>query len=280
MTAAGSARVAYRAESSFNNANTNNDWIQPGINVSVSDFSIENNQTRNRQPDDVTPDGSRVGNFSGTLSLNWTLTDDNFHELLPFDGGSNNLSGTGGAAPTAEWYLETNALDDSGSAFSEDVTVSGAITEATIEYTEGEPISVDVTVDFGALSDNSPTDGEITKPGNADVFTHHGTSITVGTRSQSGARSATLSLAGLARRQEQQDRTPVRYVVSAVEPTFETDALFTESDQLTAALGGSTTSVADVVSGESAGDLTLTNGNGSTITYSLTDLDPQSYSDA
>jgi len=161
MTSAGSAEVAYRPESSFNTADTNASWKQPGLNITVGDFSIQNNQTRIRQPDTPTPAGSRAGNFTGTLSLNWTLTDANYHELLPFDANGR-LSGASGAVPTAEWYLSTEALDPSGATFESEVTVSGAITDASINYSEGEPITVDATVSFGTLSGNSPADGDIT----------------------------------------------------------------------------------------------------------------------
>lgn len=278
MTGAGTSRVAFRAESSFNTPDDTNDWILPGLNVSVGDFSIENNQQRNRKPDEVTPVGSRAGNFRGTLSLNFDYTGDEWHALVPFSGAGESLSGAGGAAPTAEFYLNTTALDDTDAQFESDITVSGAATEAAINYQQGEPDTVDLTIDFGALSSESPADGDIVEPSNADVFTHHGTSISVGGRSQTGAQSATLTLSNLARRQEQQSREPLRYVVGAIEPSFSTDALFTEEDQLTAALGGSTTSVADTISGEASAEFALSNGNGSTVTYELTQLDPQTYS--
>jgi len=167
----GTARVAFREETSFGTADADGDWIQPGMNITVSEFNIENNQTRNRQPDDTTPDGSRVGNFVGTASLSWDLTDDKWHTLIPFRGTSNNLAGQGGAAPTAEWFFEATALDDTDTQFTQGLTVSGAITQADIEYTEGEPISVSVTVDFGALSSNSPAADAIIKPSNADIYT-------------------------------------------------------------------------------------------------------------
>jgi hypothetical protein len=44
------------------------------------------------------------------------------------------------------------------------------------------------------------------------------------------------------------------------------------------ALGGSTTSVADLITGESTGEFILENGNAETITYTLDTLDPTTYS--
>jgi len=274
MTGAGSAEVAFRLESEYLSPGTG-DWYQPGMNISVGDLSIENNQQRNRQPDDPTPDGSRAGNFRGSASVEFDLTDDNWHDLLPLDG--NTLSGDRKIAPSAEWYFSVDAVDDAGASFSEHITAAGAaVTDAEINWSQGEAVSISLTIGFGSVSGNSPD--TIVQPSNADIYTHHGTTISVGTREQSGAQSATLSLSGLARPQEQQDREPLRYVVGAIEPSFSTDALFTESDQLEAALGGSTTSVADTIAGEASGAFEHQNGNGDTITYGLTQLDPQTYS--
>jgi len=277
MTGAGSSRVAFRAEASQFESDDTATWYQPGKNIQVENLSIDNQSTRKRDPDDVTPQGSREGTFVGQASLSWDLTDDNWHALLPLSSGS--LSGPGDLAPTAEWFFETTALDDTDAQFTESLTTSGAaIQQATLSYTEGQDVRVSVQIIFGALSDAAPAAGAITQPTVDDVFTHHGTTITVGGRSQTAAQSATLTLSNLARRQEQQERTPLRMLVGAIEPEFSTDAVFSEPDQLQAALGGSTTSIGDLIDGEASGSFGLENGLGDTISYSLTDLDPVNYS--
>lgn len=271
----GTSNVAFRQETSFNEPDAEGTWYQPGMNIEVGDLSISNELQRNRHPDQVAPEGSREGNALGTASVSWDLTDDNFHDLLPFENGS--LVREGGPAPTAEWYFSTTALDDAGSQFSASVTAAGAaITQVDIQYQQGQNNRANATIEFGLLSDNSPGDGEIVKPSNADIYTHHGTDLTVGTRGQSGMQSATLTLSNLARRQEHQERGPRNMVIGAVEPEFQSDAIFSEVDQLEAATGGSTTSIGDLIDGED-GEFSLENGQAETISYGLKNMQPNNY---
>lgn len=274
MPGAGSAEVAYRLEDSFATPDADDDWFQPGVDISVTpDF--DNELTRNRQPDDTTADRSRTGNFVGTADVTFTLTDDNWHDLIPFSSGS--LSGAGRIVPTAEWYFSTTSLNSSGTGtFSESITTLGtAVVDAAVNYNEGEDVTVTLTLAFGDIGDNTPS--TITTPSAGDVFTHHGTSLTVDSVSASGLQTATLSLNGLARRVEDQTRNAFSYVTGAMTPELSADAVFTEDDQLSQALGGSTTAVDDRVTGVT-GTLSFTNGNASTISYELTTVQPTTYS--
>jgi len=272
MPGAGSAEVAFRVESSYNSAGAG-DWIQPGMDITVTP-DIDNELTRNRQPDDPTPARSRTGNFVGTVDVSFTLTDSEWHALIPTSSGS--LSGASGIAPTAEWYFDVDALNSSGTGtFNEDITTAGtAVTDATVNYQEGEVVTVDLTLAFGHLSDQTPS--TITSPAAADVFTHHGVSLSVDSVSASALQTMSLSLNSLARRVDDQSRNAFSMVAGAMSPELSADAIFTEADQLKQALGGSTTSIADRVSG-SGGTITLENGNGDTITYDLSDVQPTSY---
>lgn len=273
MAGAGSAEVAYRLESSPGSPGAG-DWIQPGVDIAVSDLSIDNQPTRNRQPDDAAPAGSRVGNLVGTASLEWTLTDDNFHDLVPQDAGG--LSGAGPGAPTAEWYFAVDALDDANAEFGSSITAANAALQSVdVQYQQGQDVRISASVGFGDVSDSTPT--SIEQPDEADVYTHHGTSLTVGTN-QAGLQSATLSLANLARRREQQERTPMDWVVGGFEPTLTTNAHFTDEDQLEAAIGNnSSTSIADQLDGVSAGTLEFENGQSEIVSYTLEGLSPANY---
>ena len=277
MTGAGSAEVAARLEDGYLTPDTEGEWFQPGKDISVGDLSIDNQLTRNRDPDDATPDGSREGNFVGTASVSFTMTDDKWHDLLPFENGS--LSQQGGLAPSAEWYFGVQALDDDLAEINESITAAGAsVINAEVQYQEGQDVSVDLTIEFGDLSDSAPAAGEIVQPSSEDVYTHHGTDLSVGGVDQSAMQSATLSLANLARRQEQQARTPRAMVVGAIEPELTTDAIFSGPDQLELAVGGTTNSVGDMIEGEETGSLTFENGLGETIEYTLSKLQPIDYS--
>jgi hypothetical protein len=277
MTAAGSAEVAYRVESGFQNAGTG-DWIQPGLNVTVGDLSVDNNAQRNRQPDSPVSGGSTAGNFVGTATVDFDLTDDNvFSDLVAGLAGGGSLSGAGIEAPTAEWYFAVDSLDNSLTQFESEIVFNGvAATSVEVDYTEGEPISVSLSLEASGLSTNEPT--TITQPTADQVFTHHGTSATIGGLGQSGLQSATLSLDGLARRQEQQERGPRVMVVDEMEPEFTTDAVFSEVDQLDLALNGGTSgSVLQQLQAATSGGLTLENGNGTVVQFEIIDPTPNNY---
>jgi hypothetical protein len=278
MTAAGSAEVAYRVEDGFQTAGAG-DWKQPGLNVSVGDLSVDNNAQRNRQPDSPVSAGSTAGNFTGTATVDFDLTDSNvFADLVAGIAGGGSLSGAGLSAPTAEWYFAADALDNSLTQFESNIAFNGvAVTSAEIDYTEGEPINVSLSLEASGLSGNAPT--TISQPSADQVFTHHGTSATIGGLAQSGLQSATLSLDGLARRQEQQERGPRVMVVDEMEPELTTDAVFSEVDQLDLALnGGSSGSVLQQLQAASSGGLTFENGNGTTIQFEIVDPTPNNYS--
>jgi hypothetical protein len=282
MPGAGSANVAYRAEDSYDTPDADGDWIQPGLNISVTDWSIDNQLSDNRQPDDPTPVGSSTGNFVGTIGLEWDLTDAKWiGDLVPLNG-SGALADSGGISPTAEWYFSVDALDDSFAQFTQDVTFAAtALQEATIQYNEGGTTTVSATLIVGGgMSSNTPS--SIVQPADTDLYEHHGTTISVGTRTQSGAQSATLSLNNLAVRDEGQGRLPYRLVIGAIEPRFETDAIFSEGDQLKAAIDGASaasaaTSVADTLDTES-GAFNHEAKDGDTLNIELTGLKPNSYS--
>jgi hypothetical protein len=278
MTAAGSAEVAYRLEDGFQSAGPG-DWKQPGLNVTVGDLSIDNNAQRNRQPNSPVSAGSSAGNFTATATVDFDLTDATvFSDLIAGIAGAGSLSGATLKAPTAEWYFAAEALDGSLAQFESAIALNGvAATSVEIDYTEGEPISVSLSLEASGLSDNSAT--AITQPAADEIFTHHGTSATIGGLQQSGLQSATLALDGLARRQEQQERGPRVMVVDEMEPELTTDAVFSEVDQLNLALnGGSTGSALSQLQAAASGGLTFENGNGTTIQFELIDPTPDNYS--
>lgn len=279
MTGAGSATVAYALEDSYMGALTDSDadgtpeWYQPGVNVTVGDLSLENALERIRQPNDPTPAGSREGNFEGAMSVSFTLTDTNFHDLVFADAGTA-LPNSPMAAPSSTWYFAVEMPDGT---VEERFPTGAIVTEAAINYQQGSEVTVDLTLIYGDESDTvtAPADADIQQPTEDQVFTWHGTTLNVDTVGQSLLQSATLSLAGLARFRRGQSRQPFDAVVDAIEPSFTTDATFTERNQLTLAYGG--TSPSDTV-GAVSGTLSFENGNGTSIGYNLSGLQPTNYS--
>ena len=275
MTGAGSATVAYAPEETYDGALVDSDsdgnpeWIQPGIDITVGDLSVEQALERSRHPNDPTPAGSREGNWEGAASVNFSLTDTNFHDLVFADGGTA-LPSSPMAAPSATWYFAVDLPDGS----TEPRFASGAIvTEASVNYEQGSDVTVDLTILYGNEPTDVTTPTTIQQPSDADVFSWHGATFDVNGMSQSLMQSTTLSLAGLARFRRGQSRHPYDAVVDAIEPSLSTDATFTERDQLALAVDNVTDTV-----GKVSATLSFSNGQGTTIGYNLSGVQPNSYS--
>lgn len=277
MTGAGSATVAYALEQSYGGALVDEDgdgtveWYQPGTDITVGDLSVEQALERSRQPDDPTPAGSREGNWEGALSVSFTLTDDNFHDLV-FADGSTALPHSPMKAPSSTWYLAVELPDGS----TEPRTPTGTIVQdATINYEQGSDVTVELTMLYGdePTDVTAPADSAIQQPTEDQAFSWHGATLDVDGMGQSLLQSATLSLSGLARFRRGQDRHPHDAVVDAIEPSFSTDATFTERDQLALAVDNGGTTV-----GKVPATLQFENGLGTTIGYNLSGCQPTSYS--
>lgn len=277
MSGAGSAIVAYTVENELGAgpAATDPAWIQPGIDITVSELTVDQALERSRQPNNPLPAGSREGNFEGGIGLEWTLTDANFHDLVFADGGTA-LPSNPMQAPSSTWYFATKLPDGT----TESRTPTGAIvTDAEVTYEQGNDIRVSLTLLYGNEPDDitTPAESDIQQPSEADAYTWHGASFKVDTLAQPLMQNTTLSLSALARFRRGQSRHPYDAVVDAIEPAFSTDAVFTERDQLAQAVDDvvdDTNSEVDKVSGEFA----LENGVGDTITYTLSGLQPTTYS--
>lgn len=270
MTGAGSATVAYTVEDSYGaGPATDPTWRQPGIDVTVGELSVDQALERSRNPDDPTPARSKERNWEGAAQVSFSLTDDNWHELVFADGGTA-LPHSPMYAPSATWYFAVDLPDGT----TESRTPTGAIvTEAAVNYEQGSDITVELTMLYGDEPTDIAAPSTVQQPSASDVYTWHGATFEVDGMGQSLMQSATLSLAGLARLRRGQGRHPHDAVVSAIEPSFSTDATFTERDQLALAVDN----VDDVV-GESPATLTFENGQGSTIGYNLSGVQPTNYS--
>lgn len=280
MTGAGSATVAYALEQEYGGPLVDEDsdgtpeWFEPGTNTEVTDLTVEQALERSRRPSNPLPIGSREGNFEGALGVTFTLTDANWHDLVFADGGTA-LPTEPMAAPSSTWYLAVQLPDGT----TESRTPTGAIvTDATISYEQGSAVQVELTMLYG----DEPSD--VTEPADADIqmadeaaeYSWHGASFDVDGLGQSLMQTASLSLSGLARFRRGQSRHPYDAVVGAVEPSFSTDATFTERDQLALAVDDVVASSYEEV-GKVPAELGFENGLGDTITYSLPECQPNTY---
>ncbi len=275
MTGAGSATVATTVEDEFNaGPATDPTWFQPGIDVSVTDLTVEQALERSRHPDTPLPAGSREGNFEGGLGVEWTLTDANYHDLVFADDGEA-LPEEPMPAPSATWYFAVQLPDGS----TEPRTPTGTIViDAEITYEQGNDIRVSLTMLYADEPDDvtAPNEGDIEQPDEDEAYSWHGTTFDVDGLNQPLMQTATISLSSLARFRRGQSRHPYDAVVDAIEPSFSTDAVFTERDQLALAVDDVVSSDYEDVE-EVDGSVEFENGQGDTIEYAMEGLQPNTY---
>ena len=274
MTGAGSATVAYTIEDEFGGGpGADPIWRQPGMNVSVTDLSIEQALQRMRHPDDPTPAGSREGEWEGAVAVSFAITDDHFHDLIFADDGVR-LPDTLMHVPTATWYLGVDLPDGTTDART---PVGAAVVDATVQYQRGEPNTAELTMLVGDEPEDIDAPTAIETPSEDDVYTYHGCHFEVDGTAQALMQSASLSLSNLARMRRGQERKPFDAVTGAIEPSFSTDATYTEADQNTLAYGTTTAGGIELVDAVPA-TFSMENGQGETIEYALEGLQPTSYS--
>ena len=277
MTGAGSAEVAYAIESSFGELPDTPTWYQPGENLTVESASLERALTRARQPDDPRPDGSREGNREGALSVSFELTDTNWHPLV--FAGSSALASTASLAPTASWYLSADTLDGTEERFMQ----AAAVESFTLSYTQGENITVDLTLisgrEIGASDANAPsTPSSIVQPDKDDIATFAGYDVDLnGSQLSSKLQSVTLEVSGMARFRRGQQQEPIDAVVGAYEPSLTVEATLEDGTQRELAYGTSGATQPQDTVDSSSGEITVANPAGTLATYTLEGLQPNTY---
>ncbi len=275
MTTAGTATVAFSPEASFNGAlATDTDWFQPGVDISVTGPSIERNQEAKRQPDETTPAAHRPGQLNGEATIEFAMAGDSQRwEEAVFHGSSNNLPQSGGKAPSFHVFFGSQFLDGTDTSIT---ATGGIVTDAELSFEDGGDAVVSLTMQFAETDDTAttPSTGDITQPSASAVYPYHSLSLDVGTVTQTNLNSATLSVNSLHRLRYGLDQVAQAGVVDAIEPEADTDATYTEEDQLTLATsgtgGGSLVDTADLT-------FELTNTTGTTQTYTVVGARPDSF---
>ena len=274
MPGAGSATAAFTTEPEFGaGPGADPTWTQPGIDVNLTDLSVQQALERSRHPDSPLPQGSRPRDFEGGIGIEFTLTDANWHDLVFADGGTA-LPGEGVTAPSSAWYFATTLPDGT----TEPRTPTGTIfTDAEVVYERASDIRVSLTGIYGFEPDDltAPADGAIQQPSSEDAFSYHGASFSVDGLNQPLMQSATISIAGLARFRRGQGRHPYNAVTGAIEPSLSLQSTFTERDQLELARAdGTPVETIDKTDAVFA----FENAAGETIEYTISDVQPTTYS--
>lgn len=252
-------------------------WYQPGIDITVSDASLDNALSRARQPDDPRPAESREGNLEGAFSISFTMTDTNFHELVFPESTNTSLATSAQAAPTATWYIEADTLTATPDRFLQ----GAAVSDVTWNYTQGEDVTVDLTIIYGDEDDgtNLSEPGSISQPSASNCVPFHGMNFDLNATDVAKLQSLTLDIAGMARFRRGPQRSPVDAVVGAYEPSLSWQAILEDQTYQQIAYGSTTanTPVEDVIEKQSA-TVELSNTNGVLTTYNVSGIQPTTYS--
>lgn len=278
MTTAGSATIAYAVEDGFMNLGGDPAWIRPGENLEVANVSLENALQRSRRPDDPTPTGSREGNLEGALSVSFEMTDTNFHDLVFADGGTA-LPSEAMFAPTATWYVSADVLPGKEERF----LAGAAVESASISYSQGEMINVDLTITYadepevGGSHGTAPAAGDIQHPDKDEIAAWHGFDLTIDGVEVVDLQSWSLELSGLSRHRRGQSRVASDAVVGAIEPSMSVTAILEDDTQRSLAYGSSTAVEPLDEIEETTATATITNPNGQLAEYTLDGVQPNSF---
>ena len=278
MTGAGSAEVAFADEDSFATLPGVPTWYQPGEDIQVTDYTLVRNLQRKRKPDDPRPTGSREGNREVAFSISFSLTDTNWHDMA-FANGGTGLAQSGSLAPTASWYLKSDTLPGTEERFIQ----GGAVESFTVNYNQGEDITVDLMIiggrEYDAGDGSAPSvPGTINQPSKDDIATFAGASFDLnGSQLSTKLQSFNFTVSGAARFRRGQQQEAVDAVVGAYEPSFNVTAILEDSTQRELAYGTSGTTAPQDTVDTSSGTITIDNPAGTLTTYSLVDLQPTNY---
>lgn len=277
MTGSGSARVAWSLEETYRELADVPTWTQPGLDVSVGSASLENQLQRARQPDDPRPAGSREGNLEGALNVSFSLTDDNYHELTFANDTTDGLATSAALAPSATWYLSAELPGNT----EERILEGACVTSWSISYTQGEKVTVDLTIVYAyeydpadADAPDVPADGAINQPAKDDIIMFHGVDFDLNATNVSKLQSLSVDISNMARPRRGQSRLIQDMVVGAYEPSLSFEAVLDDTGRRELAYGssGATKPSVDTIDDQTA-TLTL----GSLGDYTLSGVQPNTY---
>lgn len=279
MTLAGSGEIAYTHETSFGTVAGTPTWYRPGENITLDDFTLTRNLQRKRSPDDPRPDGSREGNREVSMSVSFSLTDTNWHEMV-FANGGTSLAQTGSLAPTATWYVKSETLPGTEERFVQ----GSAVESVSINYSQGEDVTIDLTIigatEIGADDANSPSvPSSIVTPSKDDIVTFAGADFDLnGSQLSTQLQSFSFEVSNMAQFRRGQQQTATDAVVGPYEPSFNVEAILGGSTQRELAYGTSGATQPQDTVDSSTGAITLANPAGNLVTYNLSNLQPTNYS--
>lgn len=278
MPAAGSGQLAIALESDgFFNLPDIPTWFQPGEGLEVGDATLDRQMSDNPQHDDPRGDGQIAGNLNGTFSVSFTYAGTNWHDLVFPATSPVGLATDGGLAPTATIYLRSE-LDDGTT--QERFLAGAAVESFTLNYTEGEVVTVDLTFRYfdepevGGTHGSAPADGDIQTPAKTDIVHGNAFDVQFSGASVANLQSASFEVGSMISPKPQQDDVPTDVSVGDYDQTGSITAILSDNGLREATYGSDTAVEPLSTVDETTATITAEARDGTTDTYNLTRVQP------
>jgi hypothetical protein len=283
MTSGGNVRVAYKHEppDDFGGDPTDDTFKTPGRNGRVQEVDLRNALVRQRNWNAQVVE-SIATTLEGGFQLDFELTGDVFwHDHLMAETSTKSGTSspytyswgpiTAGEIPSSRWYVAAQTPNG----VIERELEGTVFFDGQITCQIGEPVTVTLIGGFATeMKNESFTPGSQPSPTGDPLIFHSGSLSIPDSNQLVRMQSATLNIANGGRFQRGWQRAPVAAVVGAPAHTLDLEKILTETDQLELAYGG-TSSPADQVDGESAGELKFSGPGANGLTYNLSGVTPQ-----
>lgn len=272
MTGAGSATVAWAAETSYNGGvAAEPTYREPGRNVQVQTAELSNNLLKILAPNDAEARRYLAQNLDGQLGVSFVLLNDEYHRLV-FNSG--NTTWTTGWAPSAEWYLGLDYLD--GTVERQIQGWFAATCQIQYQGPDG-PVRVTLTGPYATEDKNtSITPGSIERAGTE--VAGHAASLVIDGTTQTKEQSFQLDMQGIYRGITGTSRELIDAVNANPDVQLTTETVYTEDDQLELAYGSSgSTSPQDTMDDGVTASVSFDVGGSTIADYSVANIYPDTY---
>ncbi|WP_135851299.1 phage tail tube protein [Halorussus salinus] len=279
-------RIAYLHEPTddYMGSPTDTDYKTPGLDCVVEEIGLDNALRRMRTPGDAETTAALAGNFSGAITVSFTLANPWWKNHV--FGGPPTANGESSAPYAYDWSVAPGEVQSSrwytGIDYSEvtaERVLKGVVfSDMQVNLTAGEPVEVTLTGFYGDEETNATLTPGSQPSEQATPLRFHGGSLSIPDSSTvNRVQSASLSMKTGARPQTDTSRHPVAAVMGAVETTLNVRDVVTDTDQLELAYGGSS-APETAVDGASAATLDLSSPDATGLTYDLSGVTPDTYS--
>ncbi|NEU57102.1 phage tail tube protein [Halorussus sp. MSC15.2] len=286
MPTGSTTRIAYLHEPSddYMGTPTDTDYKIPGLDCVVEDVRLENALRRMRTPGDAETTEALAGNFSGAITVSFTLGNPWWSNHV--FGGAPTAGGETSAPYTYEWAVQPGEVQSSrwytgidySQATAERELMGVVFSDMQVSLKAGEPVEVTLTGFYGDEQKNASLTPGSQPSEQATPLRFHGGSLSIpDSTTVNRVKEAKLSLKTGARPQTDMSRHPVAAVMGAVETTLDVRDVVTDTNQLELAYGSSSAPDA-AVEGASSATLKLTSPDATAMTYDLSGVTPDSYS--